>query len=566
MCISDNKRVEMASNLSHEEMQSVLNELNLMWEARNFIDAVCLFEKYIDVKLEDKIEVQFKAGLCSLFTNICDLAKTEKLEECLFSTLESSLEKTVEYLSDNLSQIQKIFKEGIANYNYATSLSILYSFKRIKNNDYLLPINTELLVRAKRQFWIAIRASKNKMKLEMMVNLAHVLSDCYRISECLYLYDKVIEIEPTFPQANYSKAKSLEFLSKLSSGYSINQIYEIFNHYKAASMSSIEFHPFLKESARIKSEQTYNVLLKHGYDYLTIEKDRAKNLQEFLSHSEKRQFYIKNGMALSEHSLYCGCNGAARDSLTILKSSHQIEGEFVPRLEHVLNQLKTEYFKARDLFFNSQFKSDHDYKQDNYELCLTDLGNFEVSGLRSEDLRLAFKSCFGILDKIALSVCELFDFSVDENEKIYFESFWKKQHERDKDIKEKRWSEVNSIEDNPSLFALYFQSTDLDSKKGEWKNFKTWRNALEHGYFVLTSSQRIEAPYGILDRDFIVVHAEYDFFKDRTSELLRFVRSAIFNFTFCIRREAEKSVMGDNLVTKIPVNFSKKYDIKGDYV
>lgn len=548
----------MASNLSREEMQSVLNALNLMWEARNFAEANCLFQKYIDAKIEDKIEVQFKAKLCGLLTDICDLAKTEKIEECLFSELESSLEKAVEYLSNNLSQIQKIFKEGTANYNYATSLSTLYSFKRIKNKDYLLPANAELLVKAKKQFWIAIRASKSKMKLEMMVNLAHVLSDCRRITECLYLYDKVIEIEPTFPQANYSKAKSLEFLSKLSSGYSINQIYEVLNHYKAASVSSIDCHPSVKENAKIKCEQVYKVLLEHGYNDSTIDEDRAKNLQEFLSHSEKRQFYIKNGMALSEHSLYCGCNGAARDNLTILKSSNPIRGEFVPRLEHVLNQLKTEYFKARESFFNSQFKSDDAYKQDNYELCLTDLGSFEVTGLRSEDLRLAFKSCFGILDKIALSVCELFGFSVDENEKVYFESFWKKQHKTDKDIKEKRWVEINSIEDNPSLFALYFQSTDLDSKKGEWREFKTWRNALEHGYFVLTSAHKIEAPYGILDRDFRVVHAEYDFFKDRTSELLRFVRSAIFNFTFCIRQEAEKVTSEDGLEVATPVVFGKK--------
>jgi predicted esterase len=79
-------------------------------------------------------------------------------------------------------------------------------------------------------------------------------------------------------------------------------------------VSSIDCHPSVKENAKIKCEQVYKVLLEHGYNDSTIDEDRAKNLQEFLSHSEKRQFYIKNGMALSEHSLYCGCNGAARDN------------------------------------------------------------------------------------------------------------------------------------------------------------------------------------------------------------------------------------------------------------
>lgn len=566
MCVSDNKRVEVASVLTLEKLQSILSEMNLKWEIKDFAGANDLFNKYIDEDINNKVEIQFKANLCGLLTDICDLSKTERLDEHLFDELEKSLEKVVEYLSSNLSQIQKIYNQGTANYNYATSLSTLYSFKRIKNRDYLLPANAELLIKAKKQFWIAIRASKNKARLEIMVNLAHVLSDCHRITECLYLYDKVIEEQADFPQANYSKAKSLEYLNALSSGYTINLLYEVFNHYKVASESKDDCHRSLKEKAKTKSEYVKKLLLEHGYSEADIIKDRAKSLEEFSLHSKKRQYYIENGMALSEHSLYCGCSGAARDNLTILKSSVPISGEFVPRLEHILNQLKSEYFKARELFYNFQFKTDDDYKIDNYELCLTDLGDFEVNGLRAEDLRLAFKACYSILDKIALSICEQFGFTVDKNEKVYFESFWKKQHAKESDTKEKRWQEVNAIESNPSLFALYFQSTELNSKNGEWRDFKTWRNAMEHGYFVLASNKEGLAPYGILDRSFRVVHAKYNFFEDRTAELLRFVRSAIFNFTFCIRREAEKSAVGDGLVKVIPITFEKKFDIEGDDV
>lgn len=540
----------MESNISLEEMQSVLDKMNQMWGVKDFSGANDLFNKYIDKDINDKAEILFKANLCGRLTDVCDLAKTESLEGHISDELENSLEKVVEYLAANLPQVQKVFKQGDANYNYATSLSTLYSFKRIKNSDYLLPVNAELLIKAKKQFWIAIRASNGEAKLEMMVNLAHVLSDCHRITECLYLYDKVIEEQADFPQANYSKAKSLEYLNELTSGYTINLLYEVFNHYKVASESEGDCHPSLKEDAKSKRENVKELLSEHGYSELNITEDRAKSLQEFSSHSKKRQFYIKNGLALSEHSLYCGCNGAARDNLTILKSSAHMGGEFVPRLEHVLNQLKSEYFKARELFYNSQFKADDKYKNDNYELCLTDLGDFEINGLRAEDLRLAFKACYSVLDKIALSVCEHFGFAVDKSEKVYFESFWRKQ--------QMRWEEINAIENSPSLFALYFQSTDLDSKKGEWKDFKKWRNAMEHGYFVLISGENSTAPYGILDRHFRVVHVEYDLFKDRTAELLRFVRSAIFNFTFCIRQEADKVSLADNLISATPVVFEKK--------
>ncbi len=559
MCVSDNKRVEMASNLSREKMQSVLNQLNLMWDARNFADANCLFQKYIDMNIEDKIGIQFKANLCGLLTDVCDLAKTEKIEEYLFFDLERSLEKAIEYQSKNLSQIQKIYKEGIANYNYATSLSTLYSFKRLKDRDYLLPKNAELLVKAKKQFWIAIRASKGKMKLEMMTNLAHVLSNCNRITECLYLYDQVLGIESNFPQANYSKAQSLEYLNMLSSGYSINQLYEIYKCYKNAALSSLVCHPNLQEQAKLKSEYTYKLILEEGSDEDAILKDCIKNKEEFSQHSKKRKFFIKNGMALSEHSLYCGCSGSRKDNLTILTHARPIGGDFVPRMEHILNQLKTEYFKARELFYNSSFNGDEYYRPLNEKLCLTDLGDFDASGVRAEDLRLSFKTCYSILDKIALSLCELYDFPLYKNEKIYFESFWKKTPSKDEGTYRDRWEEINLIEENPSLFALYFQSTDLNSKNGEWKDFKKWRNSLEHGFFVLTSEKAKEAPYGILDRKFKVEQAEYDVFKERTAELLRFVRSAIFNFVFCVRREAERLLEDEDYSSsEVTITFDKK--------
>jgi hypothetical protein len=283
-----------------------------------------------------------------------------------------------------------------------------------------------------------------------------------------------------------------------------------------------------------------------------------ENKAEFEKHSSERKYFINNGLALSEHSLYCGCLASSRDNLSILKSSGAIGGHFVPRQEHILNQIKTEFFQARKLYFSSVTSPSNSYVSQDYDLCLSNLGGHEISGLRSEDLRNSFKICFGVLDKIALAVCELFDFTVGKNEKIYFESFWKINGDKFKEAQEARWKEFNSIKENQSLFALYYQSTDLDSENGEWKKFKIWRNALEHGYFVLVHSKnKPKEPFDIYNSKFPVLIEEYNQFEERTAELLRFTRSAIFNFVFSVRREGEKSSNSSSDSSTV-VTFNKK--------
>jgi hypothetical protein len=91
---------------------------------------------------------------------------------------------------------------------------------------------------------------------------------------------------------------------------------------------------------------------------------------------------------------------------------------------------------------------------------------------------------------------------------------------------------------NPSLVALYSQATDL-GKDGEWAIFKTWRNDLEHRFLILTQeaapSDIFHARQGTFDTRCITLQE----FTDRTLHLLQFTRSAIFNFTYCARREQQ---------------------------
>ena len=104
--------------------------------------------------------------------------------------------------------------------------------------------------------------------------------------------------------------------------------------------------------------------------------------------------------------------------------------------------------------------------------------------MRTELLRTSFRLCLGILDKIALGVCELYDIA-DPTEKLYFENFWRPKTGKGKAAT--RWQILAAKSNNPSLVALYSQATDVQAQ-GEWSLFKVWRNDLEHRFLILTGN------------------------------------------------------------------------------
>lgn len=541
-----------SGDLTADHLNQVCVDLNDCYVSKDLKKFLAIFDKYFNPTPDrsKKGLIQFNTNICGLLVDLADLLKSElrklKSEDEGFKNLENRLEGILRFEENYLDEIHTLFSDGVGYYNYANALKTTFDLKRIKDDKWLLPQNAELLIKAKRHYWLAVRETKDaSKKLEIMTNLAHALSSCHRISESLYLYDCVIAEKSDFPQANYSRALSfVDKLQHLANGYSMNMIFQTYLNFKATAETSYEIHESFRHKAKLKTEQTLKLLKKEGQDEVKIQNDLKKNISEFERHTDERKFFLTNGLCLSEHALYCFCNGARRDDLSIVKTERSFspqEPPFFLKHEHILNQLKSEYYKARQLYYEAITKSDSEYENESSDKCLSRIYEDDVIGARAEDLRQSFKMSFGILDKIAVSVCDLYDFPVGEKEKIYFEAFWNRKDQDKNKTQSNRWNKVNEI-DNPSLFALYFQSTDLNSKEGEWKEFKQWRNALEHGYFVLAKNDESmpDDPLKIFNRKIEVVFANYNIFEDRTAELLRFVRSAIFNYVFCVRAEDAK--------------------------
>lgn len=197
-------------------------------------------------------------------------------------------------------------------------------------------------------------------------------------------------------------------------------------------------------------------------------------------------------------------------------------------MEMVLNRLKSEFSFARRLYFE-YLTEEQDYEL-LHDSCFSELFNDELLGIDVEKLRTAFRSCFGILDKIGIAICELFDL-YPPNGTVYFQSFW--QLDQDK-----RREKFNSHK-SPGLLALYSIATDLNNKKGgEWSFFKDWRNNLEHEFVVVhktDSPSDIYKSYKFIKN---MVFINEDDFLNHLERLFQLTRSAIFSFAFAVRDKA----------------------------
>ena len=242
--------------------------------------------------------------------------------------------------------------------------------------------------------------------------------------------------------------------------------------------------------------------------------------------------------------------GARRDDLSILKQTGPIGGAFVPKLELIVNRIKSEFCLARALYYQS-LKAPDLWQIDPYEGTFTELFDGEVVGIATEFLRTSFRLCFGILDRIAQGLNELYNLA-SPRESLSFESFWRPRNQQ-RQGKEERWDIINS-QDNIALVALYSLATDLNRVRGEFGFFKEYRNDLEHGLLILTDNDQVNLPV-LAHPDRIAFRSvPVAEFRRRTLDMLQFTASAIFSFVFCVRTEGLRSRSEPG----IPFHFGKK--------
>ncbi|MCA9732052.1 MAG: hypothetical protein H6696_16365 [Deferribacteres bacterium] len=442
---------------------------------------------------------------------------------------DTSTRKGLNILNDNKYEIIEQIGDDAFFYNLSNAKSNLIDMKNPFGHTFS---TIEQLIDLKGDIWKAIKSfndnNAGQIAPTYIVNLGNSLKLQFRITEAMECYDLVNSFNLDIPQSWVNRSAALIMLNQVSNTFSIQMLEQIKKGYENV-LSSKAIPPIWLDYYRKQVAFHQNKIDKAcsvaGIEFDLHDSEKTKDEYEALN--TYRKFCLNNNLSLSEHGVYCACAGSSRDNLTI-PTVDGVTGDFVIPMEMVLNRLKSEFSFARYLYF------DYLNKDEDYELlhdsCFSELFNDELLGIGVEKLRTAFRSCFGILDKIGIAICELFDLYPPTG-KVYFQSFW----QLDRYNRREKFNTIKS----PGLLALYSIATDLNDKKGgEWSFLKQLRNDLEHEFVVIHKTDNLSDIYQSYDLMEKIVFIKESDFLSHLKRLLQLTRSAIFSFVFVVRDKA----------------------------
>jgi len=497
---------------SYEELHSLLN-------AENHDEARARINQNLQ-EVEGLEPGERFAAQAELYGFLCDVGSE--------SHNEADLERSIAFMEANAANHLLLIQKSSFHYNLANAKSSLAKIQLAKVRGVRSPYETQSALHdAITNYWIAHNSvlSDEKLRNEIAVNLANTLNHAGRWIEALQFLDGVLRRSPAFPQALVSRADNLHALPFITSGgLSTSLLAQEFNGYRAA-LATGNVIASVAERCKAHMNHTLRTIASHGFALPDIETEIAETTAEYQGHSAFRKFSIDHFLTLNEHAVYCPCNAARWDDLQAGSSHLGLKGAVVPKMELLLNRLKSEFALARWMYF----KATVDNVGCTLDSEFSDLMEGESLGPWTELLRTSFRQCYGILDKLAMGVCDLYQINPKQN--VYFETFWDQ-----KEVKEK----VAAVR-NIHLNALFSIASDLNKGKGELRHFKSWRNALEHRLMVLKDQDTAALDtLGLLDQDSVLV-VDVEEFKQKALHLLQLTRAAILSLTFCVRLETMSS-------------------------
>ncbi len=437
---------------------------------------------------------------------------------------EDDLIKAINFFETNEVILESVITKSSYYYNLANAKHALGKIFYLKNRGvHSLYLTKDKLQAPINLYWLAFKTLNTNDKslfYQILINLSNSLVQISRIIEGLQFLDIVLKQNPNFPQALISRGDNLFYLSEFTNCPVTIALYtQIFNSYDKGIKTNLLPNAI---ADRVESHKL-RALLKiqaYGFDNSNINKDLIETKNEYNNHTEFRKFCIDNFLTLNEHGIYCPCVANKKDNLQIGIPNVYFKSELLPKLELLLNRIKSEFAFARWNFYKSNTEEAFDY-----DVVFSELLENEVINSQTETLRTSYRICYGILDKIALGICKLYDV---EGGNIFFERFWN----------DKKRIATLETQRNIHLNALYSIANDLNTETGELKHFKNWRNKLEHNLLILKDTKN-QTPdlLNIFDDENFVIIVDLEEFKEKTQQLLQITRAAIFSFVFCVRLE-----------------------------
>ena len=311
-----------------------------------------------------------------------------------------------------------------------------------------------------------------------------------------------------------------------------------------------------------------NVHIEAKNAYLSVIKQIEVNYPiEQLNKFQQEKKYDKGlGKQEKEYRQWCATNILFINPLNDILNDSFIANDslFTPSMiilnpdeiriyQTIFNQLKQEFVSARFLFFESINQNKPHFSDKN--VVLMDTLDYAMYSLSLEKMKISFRICYSLFDKIAYLINIYLKFGHPPH-RVNFRNIWYKQTNKKKGLKE----EV-SITKNWALRSLFWLSKDLYEKgfespiEPEAKNIATIRNFIEHKSFKI-----VEFSNNKQNEQSVTYEIERTLFYENTLKILKLSRSAIMYLSFLIHYEEnlKKETMDKGLI--MPIEFSQIND------
>lgn len=384
------------------------------------------------------------------------------------------------------------------------------------------------------------------MCYEIQTNLASIYHRFYRDIEAIYLwsfdYCKAIYSDSMFV-APFNKARILTLLNSYL-GFPYNAYYSMEAYRLIKELSNHKekiFHNGIKQEINTSSWVAELLQLGNRFQkYIITHKDYSEQIKfNCKEEKEYRDWCLKNILFINPINDITQEVVAAKDTLEF--PNYIVKAGEGPFLSEAFSDIKNRFCKARYLFYNGLHKKYPSWLEK--DLYLTSSLDYIDFSTNTENIKMAFKLCFGILDSIVVLMDKYFETNYQGT--IYFRPTCLQQ--------------IFKNIQNPYIDALFWLSCDLSdtSKLKDWevpnpnaKILRILRNNLEHGWVKISEDRipiwREEHNYALsITRDELEIV---------TMEIFRYTRCAIMYLFFAVAyNEKHKSLSKDIIVAAMEV-------------
>jgi len=473
-------------------------------------------------------------------------------EQTNLDNLKTGLNLSEKQSLDNFDDHDKM----IFHYNVANGWSYLQMLTQEINSDDFWAFKFQELEKQIINLRLALIFSEgindDFNKCQILTNLGNLFSHIGRFSEAQLYWHKALEIIPDFPMAVGNIGFGLFHYAKALYDRGHQSVFFKFTYKYLIDSLSLEIYPEAKQSfsaiAQDLEERFDNKQLKDLEGLGDYKLGKSKGEQKY------RKWCLDNKLFLNPINDITIESIAAHDC--ILLPTMTLEFDQTPVYQTIFNQLKQEFVSGRYLLFEGiTQKRKHYSDKENLQMDTLDYATYSFS---IEKVKIAFRMCYSILDKIGYLLNDYLDLGF-KPDQVSFRKIWYTYKKNKPDGLNPKISETK----NWAFRGLFWLSKDLYEKNDlefvsslepDAKDLALMRNYIEHKSFKTVEFGELS----IFDNGltFLISRTEFEL---RTLKLFRLVRAAMIYLSLGINQEESKK---DNDRPTLPIDF---IDLKDDY-